>query len=82
MWAVFSAIPPNYKTEDILQFELSYIMDIEEKTHNPCSDEPKTYHPYAEFEIYAFDSSYMFMITDNAELISRFKKSYPLYEEE
>lgn len=82
VWAVFSAIPPNYKTEDILQFELPYIMDIEEKTYNPCTDEPKTQHPYAEFEIYAFDSSYMFMITDNTELISRFKKSYPLYEEE
>ncbi len=82
VWAIFSAIPPNYERDDILQFALPYISDIEERKYNPCMDEPKMQHPYAEFEIYAFDSSYMFMISDNEELITRFKKSYPLCREE
>ncbi len=81
IWAVFSAISTKYSKEEILQFELPYIMDFEEGKYNPYTDEPKVQHPYADFEIYACDSSYMFMITDDADLISKFQKSYPLYEE-
>lgn len=82
VWAVFSAIPPKYTREEILQFDLPCIEDIEGKGYNPYVDIPKLRHPYAEFELYAVDSSYMFLISDNEELIYRFKKSYPLYSEE
>ena len=79
VWAVFSAIPLHYKKEDILKFDLPYIQELKDD-YNPYEDEPKIQHPYAEFEIYAVDSSYMFLISDNEELIERFKKSYPLYK--
>lgn len=82
VWAVFSAIPPNYKAEDILKFELPHIQGLEDEEHNLFEGVPKTQHPYAEFEICAFDSSYMFMTTDKEELISLFKKRYPLYDKD
>lgn len=81
IWAVFSAIPVKYSEKEILRFGLPHIMEIEAGMYNPCVDKPKMQHPYAEFEIYAFDSSYMFMISNDTELISRFQNRYPLYEE-
>lgn len=81
IWAVFSAISTKYSKEEILQYDLPYIMDIEKGKYNPSTSKPKVQHPYADFEIYAFDSSYMFMITDNTDLISKFQEKYPLYEE-
>ena len=47
--------------------------NFENGKYNPHIDESKLQHPYAEFELYAVDSSYMFMISDNEELISKFK---------
>ncbi len=82
IWAVFSAIPITYSEEDILQFDLPYCWSYEEGMYNPCVDKPKLQHPYAIFEIYAFDSSYMFMVSDDEELISKFKKRYPARKEE
>ncbi len=81
IWAVFSAIPAHYQKEDILKFNLPYVENFEIGNYNPHIDEPKLQHPYAEFELYAVDSSYMFMISDNEELLSNFKKSYPKYIE-
>lgn len=37
-------------------------------------------YPLAEFELYAVDSTYMFIVTEDVELIERFKKCYPLFE--
>lgn len=82
VWAVFSAIPSNYKREDILKFDLPYIQGLEGEEHNLFEGVPETQHPYAEFEICAFDSAYFFMTTDNEELIMLFKKRYPLYDED
>ena len=82
IWAVFSAIPSSYKREDILKYDLPYLTYIDEGKYDPHVDEPKIQHPYAELEIYAVDSSYMFMISDNDELIAKFKKCYPKYIEE
>lgn len=81
IWAIFSAIPSHYKKEDILKYELPSFEHLDE-TRNAYKNEPIIQHPCAEFEIYAFDSSYMFMISDNDEIISRFKKCYPKYIEE
>lgn len=79
--AIFSAIPSHYRKEDILKFGLPYVENFEKGKYNPHTDEPKLQHPYAKFEIYAVDSSYMFMISNNEALISKFKKSYPQYIE-
>lgn len=81
IWAVFSAIPSHYQKEDILKFDLPYVENFEQGKYNPHTDEPKLQHPYAAFELYAVDSSYMFLISDNEELISKFKKTYPKYTE-
>lgn len=82
VWAVFSAIPNMYEKEDILRFDLPYIENIEEGQYNPHTDEPKLQHPCADFEIYAVDSSCMFIISDDTDIISKFQKSYPRCTEE
>jgi len=82
VWAVFSAIPASYDREEILQFDLPYVMDVEDGVYNPHTDQPKLQHPYAVLELYAVDSSYMFMVTDNADFITKFKQKYPMYIEE
>ncbi len=82
IWAVFSAIPEKYEKEDIMKFELPCVRDVVEDGFNPHNATPQLQHPYAEFELYAVDSSYMFLIADNEDVICRFKKSYPLYIEE
>ena len=82
IWAVFSAIPSSYKRDDILKYDIPYCQYFDEGQYNPYVDKPIIQHPYAELEIYVADSSYMFMISDNDELISKFKKCYPKYIEE
>ena len=82
IWAVFSAIPAKYQKEDILSFDLPYVENFEKGKYNPHIDKPKLQHKYSEFELYAVDSSYLFMISDNEEVLSKFKKSYPKYSEE
>ena len=81
VWAVFSVIPLNYTEEEILAYELPHLQLIDEGEYNPYVDKPKLQHPLAEFELYAEDSSSMFLITDNEELLKRFKKVYPSFIE-
>jgi hypothetical protein len=56
---------------------LPYVENFESGKYNPHIDEPKLQHPYSIFELYAVDSSYFFMISDNEEMISKFKNRYP-----
>ena len=77
VWAVFSAIPLKYSREDILKYDLPQIQIIDKGEYNPYFDEPRLQNPLAEFELYAVDSTCMFIVTDNVELIERFKKKYP-----
>ena len=76
IWGIFSAIPTKYSREEILQYDFPYVQFFDEGQYNPYCDEPRIQHPLAEFEIYAVDSSEMFIVTDNEELIQRFKKCY------
>ena len=76
IWAVFSAIPSKHSNEEILQYDLPYIEPIN-KEYNPFKDTPKVQHPLAEFEICAWDSSGMFLVSDDENLINKFKKCYP-----
>jgi hypothetical protein len=77
IWAIFSVIPFGYTEEEILKHKLPHVQYIKEGGYNPYTDTPKLQHPLAEFELYAEDSSSMFLISDNEELLNRFKKSYP-----
>ena len=81
VWAVFSVSPLNYTEDEILAYELPHLQFIDEGEYNPYEDKPKLQHPLAEFELYAEDSSSMFLITDNEELLNQFKKSYPHFIE-
>lgn len=80
IWAVFSAIPSEYTKEEILQYELPYIQPID-KEYNPFGGNPKIQHPLAEVEIGAWDSSGMFIVTDDESLLRKFKIHYPLSKE-
>lgn len=77
--AVFSAIPSKYSKEEILKYELPYIDSFDERydDYNPFGNNPKVQHPLAEFEICAWDSSGMFIVTEDESLISKFKEKYP-----
>lgn len=77
VWAVFSVIPTRYTVEEILNYDLPQLQVIEEGEYNPYIDAPRLQHPLAEFELYAEDSTSMFLISNNEELLSKFKKAYP-----
>lgn len=80
VWAVFSAIPSHCKEEDILNlnFDLPHIESFTEEQYNPYEDEPKLQHPYAELEILCSESGFA-LISNNDDLINRFRKCYPRY---
>lgn len=82
VWAVFSAIPSCFPKEDILKFELPCVETIEKGKYDPHVDSPKLQHPYSDFELYAVDSSWMFIVSENEEILSKFMKAYPDYTEE
>ena len=79
VWAVFSVIPLKYNKEEILKYKFPHLQYIEEGEYNPYTDTPILQHPLAEFELYVADSSSMFLISDNEDLLNRFKKSYTNY---
>ena len=83
IWAVFSVIPSYYTKEEILKHKLPKLQSIDEENgeYNPYTDAPQLQHPLAEFELYAEDSSSMFLISDNEDLLNRFKKVYPKFVE-
>ena len=81
IWAVFSAIPSSYSKEEILKYDLPVIQPIS-KEYDPFGGNPKVQHPLAVFEIGAWDSSGMFLVTDDENLLAKFKKSYPLAKED
>ena len=81
IWAVFSAIPSSYSKEEILKYDLPFIQPIS-KEYDPFGSNPKLQHPLAVFEIGAWDSSGMFLVTDDEDLLAKFKKSYPLAKED
>ena len=79
IWAVFSVIPIKHTEEEILNYDLPQLQLIYEGEYNPFIDEPRLQHPLAEFELYAEDSSSMFLISNDEELLSKFKKAYPKF---
>ena len=80
IWAVFSAIPSHYTIEEILKYELPCIQPLDEE-YNHFGEEPKIQHPLAEIEIGAWDSSGMSIVTNDNEVLEKFKVHYPLSKE-
>ena len=76
IWAVFSVVPIDYTKEDILKYDLPYCASYYNQEYNPFDKEPRLQHPLAKFELYAVDSTYIFIVTEDIELIDRFKKNY------
>lgn len=79
IWGVFSAIPSKYSKEEILKHELPYVQCYKNDGYAPLEDEAKIQHPLAEFELYAVDSTYMFIVSNNEELLQQFKIKYPKF---
>lgn len=77
IWAVFSAIPTNHTKEQILRHTLPTLQSIT-NNYNPFLGKPKIQHPLAEFEICAWDSSGVFLVSNDEVLLNKFKSCYPL----
>ncbi len=74
IWGVFSAIPEQYTKEEILKYELPYIIE----NTKVCEDNHFIIqHPLAEIEITCVDSSYVFIVSENETVLELFKKLYP-----
>lgn len=69
IWATFSAIPKNYKEEEILKYKLPGVENIDKK-------EIKIQHPLAEIEIIAYDSTFVQLIAKDKTIAEKFKKLY------
>ncbi len=82
VWAVFSVISTKYTEEEILKYDLPHLQCIDEGEYNPYKDTPKLQHPLSEFELYAEDSTSMFLISNDKKLLNRFKTVYPNYTKE
>ncbi len=52
-----------------------------DKNYNSFGKEAKIQHPLAEIEVGAWNSSGMFIVTDDEELLRKFKEYYPLSQE-
>ncbi len=76
IWALFSAIPSKYSKEEIINYDLPHIIPTGPESI-PFGDSPKIQHPLADIEIGAWDSSGMFIITDDCKLLEKFKEFYP-----
>lgn len=77
IWGVFSAIPSKYSKKDILKYDIPFVQSSSH-TYNPFSGKPKIQHPLADFEICAWDSSGMFLVSNDETLLKKFKECYPL----
>ena len=69
IWGTFSAIPKEYKQEEILKYNLPGVENIDKK-------EIKIQHPLAEIEIIAYDSTFVQLIAKNKTIAEKFKKVY------
>ena len=71
-WGIFSAIPKNIDTKEILQYNLPYKESISLTDVNPTIQ-----HPLAEIEIDCMDSSYFQITVKDDKYLKEFKKAFP-----
>lgn len=71
IWGVFSAIPKEYQEKEVVKKCIPYA-DGNEKICDPIIQ-----HPFADIEIVAFDSSYVFIVAKDEKIVNKFKRFYP-----
>lgn len=74
IWAVFSAIPKQYSIDEVLKYSIPF---AEINTLIYQDNNPIIQHPLADIEIVAEDSSSVFIVAKDDDIIEKFKKSYP-----
>lgn len=74
IWAVFSAIPKQYSIDEVLKYSIPF---AENNTLIYQDNNQMIQHPLADIEIVAEDSSSVFIVSKDEDIIEKFKKSYP-----
>lgn len=77
IWGVFSGFFKDITIEEILKYNLPFSDGNKEFWH----DNVKIQHPLANIEIVAWDSSLTLFISQDDELVHRFRHSFPLSED-
>lgn len=73
IWGVLSAFSKDVKYSDVMKYPLPYA-DGNGKLWN---EDVKLQHPLAEMEIVTWDSRLAILMTDEKEILEKFKKLYP-----
>lgn len=75
IWGVLSAFSKDIKYSDVMKHPLPYA----DGNGELWDEDVKLQHPLAEMEIVAWDSSLAILMTDEKEILEKFKKLYPCY---
>ena len=76
VWAVLSGFDKNVPLEELLRHELPYADEYTGFWKNPITIQ----HPLADVEIVPWDSSLTLVISKNHNIVSDFRKNFPLSE--
>lgn len=80
IWGMICGFPPGVSLEEVLRSPLprcSNVGDAEMYFHNPISMQ----HPLSEIEIFAYDSSAVYLLSRREEITKRFRAAFPLSED-
>ncbi len=80
IWGLICGFPPGVTLEEVLRFPLPRCAeegDAEMYFNNPISMQ----HPLSEIEIYAYDSSAVYLLSHRKEITKRFREAFPLSED-
>ena len=80
IWGILCGFPPGVTLEEVLRSPLprcSNEGDAEMYFNNPISMQ----HPLSEIEIFAYDSSAVFLLSRRKEIVQRFREAFPLSED-
>ena len=77
IWAVFSGFDKSVPLEKILKYELPYADGYAGFWKNPVTIQ----HPLADIEIVPWDSSLTLVISKDCNVVSDFRRAFPLSED-
>ena len=80
IWGILCGFPPGVSLEEVLRSPLPRCTeegDAEMYFNNPISMQ----HPLSEIEIFAYDSSAVFLLSRRKEIVQRFREAFPLSED-
>lgn len=72
IWGVFSGFSKDITLEEVLKYELPFADGYE----GFLVDNIGTQHPLADIEIVAYDSSFTLLISNNDNLVKKFKNNF------